>query len=157
MSKYWIKSSALLSFAAILGLLAWIIYTGLDFWLSYQAPTPPNIPHAQAPSAPSVAHLHLFEAAIVPEQLPTSTAPVALQGIAYSADPARPSQAIISQGSDSRSLHVGEAVAPGIILVAILPNAVVLRENQQYSRLPLVAPAPLRPTPPHSTARRLHP
>lgn len=142
MSKFWNNTCAALSLSVALGLLAWVIHNGLAFWLHYQPPSPPAA-HLTAPKAhKTVAAQHLFEATITPETLPLSAVAPTLQGIAYSADPAIPSQAIFSQGSNSHSLHSGETL-PGskATIVAILPNMVILREPHGYTRLPLATPA----------------
>lgn len=148
MSKFWNNTAAALSLSLALGLLTWVLYDGLNFWLHYQPPSPPSA-HLAAPQAPkTVAAQHLFEETVTPETLPLSAIGSTLQGIAYSADPSIPSQAIFSQGSNSHSLHSGESI-PGsnATLVAILPNMVILREPQGYTRLPLSTSTTTRRSP----------
>lgn len=151
MFKNWSIAAAIGTLSLGLGALALSLQSGLQFWQSHQAPSPPPMPSPrQAGVTHGVADLHLFDTPVAVNQLPLSSLPQTLQGIAYSADPAIPSQAIISRGSDSVSLHVGEALAPRIVIAAILPAAVILREAGRYTRLPLLAPEKLQPSPIHA-------
>lgn len=124
---------------------------GLIFWKTWQYwQAPPKIDltqtHHSTPSkTQGLDNVHLFGKTADLANLPLSTLPFIIQGIAYSEDANSPSIVILQINNQISAYQVGQVLAPGVILVGITPNEIIISEHDELSRLILFKTPKLTP------------
>jgi hypothetical protein len=140
--KHWLY---LITLALGLSLFALIFWKTWQYWQ-----TPPTINltpahHTSPNKTQGLDNLHLFGKTADLANLPLSTLPFIIQGIAYSEDTNSPSIVILQINNQINAYQVGQSLAPGIMLVAITPNGIIISEHDELSRLILPKTPTLTP------------
>ncbi|HEY6942623.1 type II secretion system protein N [Dokdonella sp.] len=135
--------------ALLAGLFAWLLvrlaWAFLPAGADVRVDTPPTATAPDATRTRSVAQWHLFGNTPLPASGPSTTSLI-LRGTLADADPMAGIAVIADAGKGERSWRVGEEVSPGVKLVRVYADHVVVTRDGQEETLPLprdstVAPA----------------